>query len=262
MSDDAHRDDEVRRLARSVEANLAAHPDAETLVAHQRGELPEGEAAALEEHLAWCRDCASLYRDVPWFFEEEAEPAEPEDLAADWSALEARLAREKAPGPAEHPEPRRRVTAFRLMTSLAAALAVALGIAVYWIAQTHGRVDQLQQPRGNVPILDLAPEGAARARAEGPPAVSLERGAHLVFNTEAELGNGLYQAQILGEDGRLRKAIGDLQPTGYGNLTLWLPPGSLHPGLYRIVLRTEEGGPEVGHYALRVVESPGPPRSP
>ena len=262
MSDDAPQDDEVRRLARSVEANLAAHPDAETLVAHQRGELPEGEAAALEEHLAWCRDCASLYLDVPWFFEDEAEPAEPEDMSADWSALEARLAREKEPVPAEHPALRRRVTAFRLMTSLAAALAVALGIAVYWIAQTNGRIDQLQQPRGNVPILDLAPEGAARARGEGPVTASLERGAHLVFNTEAELGAGRYQAEVLGEDGRLRREIGDLQATRFGNLTLWLPPGSLRPGLYRIVVRGEGGGPEVGRYALRVVEPPTPPRSP
>ena len=257
MSDEASWDDDVRRLARAVEANLPAHPDAETLVAHQRGELPQAEADALEEHLAWCRDCASLYRDVPWFFEGEAEPVDPAERAADWSALEARL-EEEAP-PAEARSVRRRTTGLRLMSGLAAALAVVLGGAVYWMVQANGRVDELQRPRGNVPIRDLAPEGAQRTPEQGPPTVSLERGAQLVLDTSSDLGTGSYQAQIEKQDGRVLWTIEGLRPSDYGTLTIGLPPASLPPGLYRIVVQGEGGAPEVGHYALRVVEAPEPP---
>jgi hypothetical protein len=260
MSDEASWDDDVRRLARAVEANLSAHPDAEALVAHQRGDLPQAEADALEEHLAWCRDCASLYRDVPWFFEEEAEPSDPAERAAAWSALEARLEEEEPPV-AAHPV-RRRTTGFRLMSGLAAALAVVLGGAVYWMVQMHGRVDELGRPRGNVPIRDLAPEGAERTPEQGPPTVSLERGAQLVLDTSSDLAAGSYLAEIEEQDGRVLWRIDGLRPTDYGTLTLALPPGALPPGLYRIVVRGEGGAPEVGHYTLRVVEAPAPPPAP
>src|SRR3954452_24534213 len=40
------------------------HPEPETLAAYHDGELPEGEAQRLQDHLLACRECAALLVDL------------------------------------------------------------------------------------------------------------------------------------------------------------------------------------------------------
>ncbi len=253
MSDEASWENNVKRLVRAVEENLSAHPDAETLMARHRGELPASEADAVEEHLSWCSDCAALYRDLPWFLDGEALPADPGEMAEDWAALEERLASEPAREAQASPRPRSRTSRMRLISSLAAALLVVVGGAALW-----RYVANLHRPLPNVPDLVLSPLGTERG-GEGPATIHLERGAHVVLGSRHDLGDRTFQATIVGEDGRTRWTIEGLRLTKYGGLTFELSPGSLPPGRYRIVVRGEGGGAPVESYVLRVVRPPAEP---
>ena len=253
MRDEPSSDDTLRRLARSVETNLSTHPEPEAFLAHRRGELAALEEDALEEHLAWCRDCAAIWRDLPRFLDGEAEPFDPEEKAADWRALQERLETE-APAAEEEPSAHTRLPSRgRLASGLAAALAVALGGAALWIVQLSDRLEDSRRPRPNVPIHDLAPPAGERAGEEPPLAIALDQNAILIFNTRAELEDRPYEARILDENGRVVWTIDGLQPTRYGNFNLELPAGSLEPGRYRIVVQAGEGEP-VGEYTVHVVE--------
>lgn len=254
MRDEPSSDDTLRRLARSVEESLSTHPEPETFLAHRRGELPASEEDALEEHLAWCRDCAAAWRDLPRFLDGEAEPFDPEEKAADWRALQERLETEAPPADEEPTAEARSPSRGRLASGLAAALAVALGGAALWIGQLSDRLEDSRRPRPNVPIHDLAPAGGERSGEEPLLAIELDRSAILIFNVRADLEDRLYEARIFDEDGQEVWTIEGLEPTRFGNFNLELPAGSLEPGLYRIVVQAGEGEPPVGEYAVRVIE--------
>jgi hypothetical protein len=257
MTDEASWEDTLKRLARSVDENLAVHPDPEAFLAHRRGELPAAEVEALEEHLAWCRDCAGIWRDLPQFLEGDAEPFDPEEKAADWRALQAQLETAAPPADEEPPPAARPASRSRLAAGLAAALALAVGGSALWIANLSQRLEDDRRPRPNVAIHDLSPPAAVRAGEEPPLSIRLDRNAVLVLNVSAELEDRAYEARILDGEGEPVWTIDGLEPGRFGNFTLELPAGSLDPGLYRIVVQGGEGEPAVGEYAVRVVEPAG-----
>ena len=84
-------DELVRRVAREVSAGIASHPPADAFLRHRRGELSPPELAAFEEHLAWCRDCAAIARELPAFLDDLAPPFDPAEREADWQPLLERL---------------------------------------------------------------------------------------------------------------------------------------------------------------------------
>lgn len=255
MSDEGSRDDLVRRLAGAVEGHLSAHPDAGAFLAYRRGELAEAEADAFEEHLAWCRDCAGIARDLPGFLEgeAEAEPFAPEEKAADWAAIEERLGREGSAGGPEAAYPKASASRSRLASALAAAVALVVVGGGFWAFQAQRREADRLRPVANVPPVNLSPVGTERGGGGGLPTLTLERGAYLSLGSRRDLGDRAYRAAIVGEDGRTRWTVDGLRPTEYGSLSLLLPSGSLPPGRYRIVVRGEARGPEVERYAFRVV---------
>ncbi len=256
MTDDASWDDTVKRLASAVEEHLADHPEAGAFLAYRRGELAGAEREAFEEHLAWCRDCAAMARDLPELLEGDAEPFDPEEKAADWAAIEERLEREpvtRAPGGEAEPREVMGSAKRSLLTAgLAAALILAVGGAGVWISLLYGRLGELGKPRVNVPSFDLLPPGSERAGEEAPLTLDLERGAYLILDSRVDLGERTYEARILDERGRELWRLEGLRATRFGNLSLELPPEYLPPGVYRIVLQGEGGGPPVAKYALRV----------
>ena len=76
------------------EAPAGAHLAPEKLVDYHFGKLPSDEAARTQDHLAMCRECASLLLDLAAFCVPEgdvaSQPAPTEGEAA-WAALQAQL---------------------------------------------------------------------------------------------------------------------------------------------------------------------------
>jgi anti-sigma factor RsiW len=250
-------------LASSVEEGLAVHPDEHPFLAHKRGELSPQEADALEEHLAWCRPCAALWQEVSGLGAGEPEPIDPEEKRGDWESLQRRLAAGEEPvhagepRPAPEPAPRRRYS-----PAIAAVLALALGGAGVWIATLNTRLDDQRRPRPNVAVRDLKPPAAERQGAESGLEIDAGETTVLVLNPRTPVADDAYRAEILAEDGgRPVWTLDGLVPTLYGTFTVQLPPGSLAPGEYRLVLLSAEEAEPLETFHLRVVETgraPGP----
>lgn len=258
MNDERPLDQALKDLAGSVEETLSVHPDGDLLLAHHRGELAPREADALEEHLAWCRECAALFRDAGEFAAGEAEPADPEEKLADWRALRARLAGEvrgeEIPGElTSRPEPpagpRRRYS-----PAIAAVLAFALGGAGLWIATLNGRLEDSRRPQANTPIIDLSPPEADRTGESRAQEVDPARSAILVLNTRTPLEDDRYRVLIVDPEGRTVWTVDGLAPQHYGTLNLQLPPGSLEPGDYDLILETGDGAQTIETFRVRVLE--------
>jgi len=258
MTGDPSWNDILKRLARSVEDRLPAHPDPETFLAHDQGRLLPSAAEDFEEHLSWCRHCATAWRELSEFLEDEPEPSDPREKAADWQALQKSLKRELTPPPVQADTTvLRAVPRARLSPILAATLAVALAGAALWIVNLSGRLDDSRTPRPNVPIYDLVPSVVERAGGEASPlSIELDRNAVLILNARAELESRSYEVRILDAEGHVEWTISHLRLTTFGNFTLELPRESLAPGVYRIVVQPTGSESPVGQFPIRIIERP------
>jgi hypothetical protein len=222
------------------------HPSPDQWLAYHRGELPAGEEARLQEHLARCRDCFDLAAAAASFAQGDEEPGAGQEVetAALWRLLRPQLdppsqnlqnVREISAGPQRRPSWR-----FRLPTTLAAAFFVALIGMTAWNLQLHA-------PRPNAPILEFPP--AERATAGREPAVPAgprmlefhpaeERPAYRLVIHDAATGRDLSSYEL-----RLNQDFA---------LTLYLPEG-LPPGRYRMEL-ADGSGKLLETYLLRVTE--------
>ncbi len=69
------------------------HPSPDQWLAYHRGELPDGEEARLQEHLARCRDCFDLGQAAAAFAHPDEEPnaGQAVESAALWRLLRPQL---------------------------------------------------------------------------------------------------------------------------------------------------------------------------
>jgi hypothetical protein len=255
------------------EAGSPSCPPEEALAALAVGEPEPEERLALADHVASCRRCAALYRDL-LDLHREAQRAAPAAgrseagrtwvLAAALAALflagwsfwllgqNRRLAAElaaaaQAPPAAVRgaagaaPEAARIEEALRRLATLGSAAAAQ----TERISRLEGELAELRAPRFNVPVVDLDPTSAvARGEAAAPRTVAVPAGASLVtliLNASAPPAAGSYGLEILDAAGRRVWAGSGLRPTPWDNFSLAVPRSLLPDGRYRLRLATDRG---------------------
>lgn len=144
------------------------------------------------------------------------------------------------------------------LTAVAATAAVALG---GWSVSQHLRLRDLSAPQLNAPVIQLSPEGATRSPGGEAPVLSLlETGGYLVLGGAPQAtpdGSEEYEISIVeATEGGERFRRRGLQPQpGPGGpfFSVWVPPGFLLPGTYRVVVRSQEPPPQFSvRYRLEV----------
>ncbi len=240
-------------LALTEEQSTADHPAAEMLAAYHTGDLGGEERAIVHRHLAGCRECAELARDLD-LFTEAAEPAAADELevAACLRKLKPRLTVERSPPPKP---------AWQTSLALAASLVLVAG-ASWWLSHTltqRQMLAELARPRADVQIVDLIEDASQRTGRPAPHGeIRHDAGGVLILTPDLTNGFSGYEVRILDSDGRVAHSIDgvDLDPVG-DTVNLWIAAGSLEPGDYGVELygHAEAGAELVAGYRLRVVGS-------
>jgi hypothetical protein len=158
-------------------------------------------------------------------FERAVREPQPLDFetAASWRALRPRL------------EPRR----WYVPPALAAALLLALVGSSTWFLARQGFVHDRGAPRPNAAVVDLVADASRRTGIGGEPqeVVDAGGGATLVLTPDAVLDEPAYELVILDAGGSVIWTVPGLEPhPADQTFTVFLPPGSLLPGVYRIEL--------------------------
>jgi hypothetical protein len=218
--------------------DLSAHPAPEDLLAYRDGELPGSEQARVEDHVVACPHCLELLLDLgrlsdPGFGGEPNFTAA--GKAADWQAVQARLAAETAP--------RRRPARFLASPRPAYALAATLLVAVVGLSlrtwQLQQSVEDLSRPQLNAPVVDLFPASPLRGE-EGEGAVvelaPASRFFTLILSPKGSPDYPGYRLEILDSGGRAVWSADGLEKDRHGSFTLILARGFLDPGEYRLRL--------------------------
>jgi hypothetical protein len=227
------------------------HPSPDHWIAYHRGELPAGEEARLQEHLARCRDCFDLAEGAAAFADEEPGAGQEVETAALWRLLRPQLdpardlsrqnVREISSGPRRRP-----AWEFRL----AASFFVALVGLTSWNLHQRSALEALRAPRPNAPIFEISggerPAGQDLTVPAGPRM--------LMFHPAEELP--VYRLVIRDAATGREVSSHELRPDQDLALTLYLPEG-LRPGRYRLELSDGSDGQAGGipeTHLLRVTE--------
>lgn len=254
----------LRLLSHAVEEELDHHPDPAALLAFQAGELPTAEATAIEEHVAFCRACAELLRDLPVLGEAPPSPTPKPELDAAWARFRAGqdepretagrgnvVAFEKPPARTSMPS----------WLAAAASIFVALGLGWFLGRQTASGPAVNSEPRVNAPRTSLFPQGVDRADTSEPHPVVLDPdrgGATLVLNPDGAFPAGDYTLRVVDEAGGNRWQSAPVSPSPRGEFTLDLPADFLPRGRYSIELRPRGStGPPLATYLFEVVLGSG-----
>ncbi len=241
-------------LALMEEESAGGHPSGETLAAFSSGGLAPEQRAGVGSHLAGCRECAELARDLELFTDSpsSAEAANEFEVAAFLRTLKPQLA----------PESSAKATSWHRPLAMAASLALAVGVSWSLSRDLTRRqvLAELSRPRANVPIVDLIEDASQRT---GRPAALLEIrrdvGGMLILTPASPGDFPVYQAKILDSDDTLVDTIEDLEMDPEGDaFTLLIAAGSLEPGDYRVELYGlgAEHVEAIAGYRVRVVDPP------
>jgi hypothetical protein len=160
---------ELRAVAEAKSRGLAGHPSPQELVDYHFGVLPAEEADALQEHLAFCRECSQVVLDMVAFSRPpEGEPARPAvDLDREWDRLQARL-EPRVPRPVGRvppPYPPR-----KLPWALAAAALISVLGFLGWNLNLRNSLEEARLPSADIAMANLLPERPGAERATEAPA--------------------------------------------------------------------------------------------
>ena len=198
---------------------VGEHPPPETLQDYRIGDLGASDEARIQEHLLTCPRCLE---DFLAQVDDDIAPPSKFERAAAWRVLRSAVAASQIP-------PRTR--GFERW----AALFLCAVLATYG-AWVNLELKDLRQPQLNLGILDVLPiqerGGASRAFSGtvGEGAVTLV----LPFPGQDTFSR--YDVEILDSEGKRRWKLSGPLDVDRGTWTLFLPPGSLAPGEYRIRL--------------------------
>jgi len=235
------------------------HPEPETLAAYHAGELPEGEAQRLQDHLLTCRECAALLVDLdgladPAFGAGSLSAADQEDL---WGRIQGSLEQEESLAPViPLRRPSRSSQQPRWLQALAASLLVATVGLSAWVVSLRRTVETLGTPEPNAPVIDLY-SGASRSAGSPQPGATIPRDFRfftVILHPPHSRSTKRYRVEILREGGGSVWSRDGVAPDPLGPLPLTLTRSLIGPGEYRIRLFDESGNPRepVMDYALRV----------
>ncbi|MFY9824647.1 MAG: zf-HC2 domain-containing protein [Thermoanaerobaculia bacterium] len=237
------------------------HPEPETLAAYHAGELPEGEAQRLQEHLLACRECAALLVDLDGLADPGfgAGSLSPEDQAALWGRIEGEIQHAGTPAPATVVpllRPARFAPQRRWLQALAAALLVATVGLSAWVVSLRRTVAALGRPEPNAPVVDLY-SGTSRS-AGSPQPVAIVPGDFrfftVILHPPHARSTSRYRVEITRAGGGSVWSRNGVAPSPLGPLPLTLTRSLIGPGEYRIRLYEEKGNPgePLVDYGLRV----------
>jgi len=248
----------LRAVAEARSRGLPGHPSPQELVDYHFGELTPEAADAVQEHLAFCRECAQVVLDMVAFSRPpEGEPAGPAvDLDREWDRLQARLAA-KAPRPGPRPVASR--TSHKLPWSLAAAfLILTLGL-LGWNLDLRNRLEESRLPSAELRLANLAPErpGAERS-AEAPTRVEVgprQRKVFLLLNLGDLREFPEYRMELAGPEGGVLWAASGVPRQEDGTFVLEIPAEMLAAGVYEVRLSGWREGESVAlaDYSFEVV---------
>lgn len=217
--------------------DLSPHLAPEDLLAYRAGELPAPERARVEDHLVACPHCLELLLDLgrlsdPGFGSERTAA----ERAADWKAVQKRLAVEPAPR-------RRRLARAFSSPRPAWALAAALLVAVVGLSlrtrQLERRVEDLGRPQVNAPVVDLFPASPLRGEEGESAVVELDPASRLytlILSPKGSPDYPGYRLEVLDSGGRTVWSADGLEKDRHGSFTLILARSFLDPGEYRFRL--------------------------
>jgi len=179
-------------------------------------------------------------------FERAARGAQPADFetAASWRALRPRL------------EPRR----WQLPPALAALLLVAVAGSSGWYLGRQGPSAGLSEPRPNARVVDLFGEASRRTPDGRPQVVAVADAGVLLVLTPAVVPEApSYKARILDAGGEQVRMVPGLAPhPADQTFTLFLPPGALPDGVYRIELFAGGSAEPIAAYRVRWMRASSP----
>jgi hypothetical protein len=259
MADPADFPAAVRALAAERSARAGAHPEPEDIAAYADGELASVRADVIRDHLAVCPECAGLVLDYAELAPgPTADGPDRAEVAAAYDAVRRDLVLQPQ---RDRSTAGRGASADSVMPWLLAAATLAAVVLGVWGWSQHRALIAASSPRINVAAVDLDPEGSDQERGEEPVRqVDLSSGATLFLSLPGIDDPGALRVAIVDSAGRERWALeGARRHRVLGNLSLYLPPGSLAPGSYEIRLLTAGGGAALATYPLEVGRPASPP---
>lgn len=246
MTDRADFTAAVRALDAEERVPAGGHPAAEEIAEYVARTLDPERAEAVRAHLVHCSECADLVVDYAEF--EPVPAADPAREAAGVAAY-ARWLRRR--GPARHrPDARDDYAPLRDWRSwvLAAATLAAVLLGLWGWSQHRALEATRKAPRVNVAAVDLEPLGSDEIRGETRRrSLDLSSGATLFLALPGWTGDAELRVVVVDEREReLWRLSGGRRDPVLGNVSLYLPPGSLAPGHYEIrVIAADEASPSV-----------------
>ena len=248
----------LRAVAEAKSRGLEGHPTPAELVDYHLGTLPAGEADALQEHLAFCRECAQVVLDMVAFSRPpEGGAARPAvDLDREWDRLQARL-ETPSPRPVGRVPPPR--TPRRLPWALAAAALIAARGLLGWNLNLRGSLEEARRPGADFAMASLAPErpGGERA-AEAPARVEVrpeQRTVFLLLNLGDLREFPEHGMELIDSAGSVLWAGPDVPRQEDGTFLLEIPAEMLEDGAYEVRLsgRRDGGTVPLAQYSFEVV---------
>lgn len=240
------------------------HPSGDALADFAEGRVAAAEEERVRAHLAACATCREVVDDLRSYPDLDSPGpdyrvgrdevrARLEELRSAVTSPRAARGAGAAPATPRRPVPRRPAPhRHRLAWAAVAILAVAVGL--YLGLQVRGLREELRAsaaPWPNVVVASLLPEDDPLRSAESP-ALPIDSGLSLVVSDDEPFPSGTYRAEVLAPDGSVVLRIDALRPDASGSLLFHLPPGTLAPGSYRIVLHRAGAGEWPRRFALKI----------
>jgi hypothetical protein len=240
MANDFDQELEASIQRRAVEAPGREHPGTDLLVAYHAGELTQEQQDSVQEHLAWCKQCAALLLGFHDLAEAGTAPsaAQAED---DWRSIQPQLLPQNRSAQALRPRRLRTIPAIlprRLVTGFAASLLAATILLSIRVADLQRTIGEFSQPQVNVLIRDLYSSDSPRdAGGAGLNEVPAGKGlATLILNAADPPSCPDYSLTI--EDSAHQEVWqrNGLEKSPWDTFTVMLPRQLLPLGEYRILL--------------------------